>query len=249
MGLGSVARGLASVLTFASSATGDLGSYGLGYGAFLWRGSGLFTQLFALHFLVICWGVTMRALDSGKQRWLASASLLIAMTALCHIAFGYVAFASAVVIAAAHKSWMSRFVRLISIVMPALFLVAWFVVPLLLRLQVVNHSRWEEPQKWDSYGAPFILREILSGRFFDSGRSPVFSLLLAAGICSAAMYYRDRRARALLILSGSALILFFGRETWGHLVSLAGVPGDLQMHRLQAAFELSTILLAAFGLV
>ncbi len=74
------------------------------------------------------------------------------------------------------------------------------------------------------------------------------SLLLVAGSCAAANNYRNRLVRQLLILSASALILFFGRETWGHLVLLAGVPGDLQMHRLQAAFELSAMLLAAFGL-
>lgn len=250
MGLNPVASGLASLLVFASSATGNLGSYGLGYGAFAWSGSGLYTQLFALHFLAISWGVTTRALEIGRKNWLIGAGVLIALTTLSHIIFGYVAFASAVVMAAAapRPQWRQRLLRLLAIVFPALLLLAWFFVPLLLRLDVVNHSRWENPQKWDSYGAPFILREILSGRFFDSGRPPILSLLIAAGICTAAIHYRRQLARQLLILCGSALVLFFGRETWGHLVWLAGVPADLQMHRLQAAFELSAVLLAALGL-
>ncbi len=156
MGLTSAASGLASLFVFASSATGNLGSYGLGYGAFVWSGAGLYTQLFALHLLAISWGVTTRALDSGKRNWLAAASLVIALTALSHIIFGYVAFASAIVIAAAAplSEWRTRFVRLLWTVLPSLLLLASFIVPLLLRMQVVNHSRWEDPQKWDSYGAP-----------------------------------------------------------------------------------------------
>src|SRR5206468_1098665 len=49
LGLGPPAAGLASLLAFASSATGNPGAYGLGYGSVLWRGTGLYTQLFALH--------------------------------------------------------------------------------------------------------------------------------------------------------------------------------------------------------
>src|SRR4029077_17022834 len=78
-----------------------------------------------------------------------------------------------------------RLVRLLTIVLPALLLLAWFVVPLALARAVVNHSRWEDPLKWDSYGAPFILRELLSGRLLDFGRAPLLSLLAAMGALGA----------------------------------------------------------------
>jgi hypothetical protein len=52
----------------------------------------------------------------------------------------------------------------------------------------------------------------------------------------------------LLALCGLWRTLFFGRETWGVVVILAGVPADLLMHRLEDVFDLSAVLLAALGL-
>ncbi|MEN8161991.1 MAG: hypothetical protein ABFS41_18120, partial [Myxococcota bacterium] len=55
-------------------------------------------------------------------------------------------------------------------------------------------------------------------------------------------------ARRLLALAGLWLALFLGRAAWGHLTLLVGVPPELHMHRLQAAFQLAAVLLGAFGL-
>lgn len=249
-GLSPPAAGLAALLVFAPSASGYPGGYGLSYGAVLWRGSGLYNQLFALHLMAIAWGLSARALDGGERRRRVTASVLLALTALSHIIFGYAAFVSSAVLAAVGPRGRraERFVRLATIVLPALLLLAWFLAPLLLAREVVNHSRWEDPRKWNSYGAPFILRELLSGRLFDFGRPPLLSLLLGAGALGAVLSCRDACARRLLALCGVWLALFFGRPTWGGLLILAGVPADLHLHRLQAVFELSAVLLGAYGL-
>src|SRR5882757_5991798 len=42
------AAGLASILIVMPSAGKDFGRYGLGYGAYVWRGTGLYTELFAI---------------------------------------------------------------------------------------------------------------------------------------------------------------------------------------------------------
>ena len=67
---GKAAAGLAACLALAPSGAGNFGSYGLGYGATVWRGSGLFTQLVALHLLLPGLGVVARApaLDGGRRR-------------------------------------------------------------------------------------------------------------------------------------------------------------------------------------
>jgi hypothetical protein len=252
LGLPPPAAGLAALLVFASSATGDLGSYGLGYGSVVWRGSGLYTQLFALHLLVISFGLTARALDRVDWKLRAGAGLALALTTVSHIIFGYAAFVSAGVLAVLGpgRERSQRLVKLVTTFLLGLLLVVWFVIPLILVKGTVNHSRWEEAQKWDSYGAPFILRELLHGRLLDFGRFPALSLLLAAGVAGAVIAVvrnRDPLAQRLLGLCGVWLALFFGRETWGILVALAGVPADLHMHRLQAVFELSAVLLTAYG--
>src|SRR5688572_2452293 len=249
LGLRPAAAGLAACLVLLPAADGELGRYGLGYGATTWRGSGLYTQLFALHLLLPFLGVAARALDTGRRR--ATAALLLALTALSHIVFGYVAGISAFVLAVVGEPGgrARRLVRLATLAAPAVLLLLWFVVPLLAAAGEVNHSRWEDAHKWDSLGAPRILREIATGSFFDAGRPPVLSLVLLVGLGSAiAAARRDALARRLLALAAVWLLLFFGRATWGHLLLLAGVPRDLHLHRLQAAFELSAILGAAFGI-
>ena len=249
-GLSPPASGLAALLVWAASANGDPGRYGISYGSVLWRGSGLYTQLFALHFLVLSLGLVASALDNGGLKRRASAALVLALTSLTHIIFGYAAFVSAALLAVIgpRSRRSERLVRLVTIVLPALALMSWFLIPLFQSTQIVNHNRWEATTKWDSYGAPFILRELLSGRLLDFARLPVLSILVATGAVVAALCYRDDRAKRLLALCGLWLALFFGRETWGRLVVFAGVPADLHMHRLEAVFELSAVLLTAFGL-
>ncbi len=248
LGLSPPASGLSSLLVLASSSAGDLDRYGLDYGALTWRGSGLFTQLVALHLLALAIGVVARALDARERRPLAS--ILLSLTLLAHIIFGYVAFVwSAILAVVGSRGRRSeRLVRLATIAVPALVLAAWFLVPLGLAGPVVNHSRWEDARKWDSYGAPFILGELLSGRLLDWGRPPVLTSLIGFGAIGALLSLREPLARRLLAFAGVSLALFFGRESWGHLLALAGVPADLHLHRLQAAFQLGAVLLAGFGL-
>jgi hypothetical protein len=248
LGMSSLAAGLASLLALAPSGVGDLDRYGLSYGATTWRGSGLYTQVVALHFFLWALGLAVRALDTGRGR--AVAALFLAATALSHIVFGYVAFVSAALLALVGPAGerMKRCVRLATITVPALVLLLWFVVPLLLSRAAVNHSRWEDAFKWDSFGARFIVGEILSGRFFDGGRLPILSVLVAVGAVAGALSIREALPRRFLALAGLWLVLYFGRETWGHLLLLVGVPADLHLHRLQAAFELSAVLLAAWGI-
>lgn len=248
LGLDAVGAGLASCLVLAPSGAGELARYGLGLGAFTWRGSGLTTQLVALNLLVPCLGLVVRALDTGRGRW--AASLLLALTSLSHIVFGYVAFVSAAGLAVAgpRGERSRRFARLVSVAVPALFLLTWFVVPLFLSRAEVNHGRWEDVFKWDSFGAPTLLKQLTTGLLLDAGRFPALSLFLAAGVAVALAVHEDPVGRRLLTLAIAWLALFFGRATWGHALLLFGVPGDMHLHRLQAAFELSAVLLAAWGL-
>jgi uncharacterized membrane protein len=248
LGLSSPAAGLAALLVAAPNGVDAFSRYGLGWGATTWRGSGLFTQLFALHFLILAVGASARALDDGRGR--VTASILLAITFLSHLVFGYVAFVSVAVLALVGPIGRRarRFVRLATISVPALVLVAWFVVPLLRASAEIAHSRWEDVYKWDSFGAPTILRALFSGQLLDGGRFPSLSLLVLAGTVAAVATLRDPLARRLLALAGFWLVLFFGRETWGHLLALVGAPRDLPLHRLQAPFELFAILFASFGL-
>lgn len=248
LGFSAPAAGLAAIFSLAPSGSGELGRYGIGYGATVWRGSGLYTQLVALVLLTPALGLTARALDSGRRRgW---AALLLALTALSHLLIGYVAFVSGAFLAVVGPSRgrSARVLRWLVVSALAAALLLWFAVPLLLGAGEVNHSRWEPPYKWDSFGAALILGELISGRLLDAGRFPILSLFLGIGSIGAALALRRGVPGRLLALGALWLLLFFGRATWGHLLFLAAIPSDFHLHRLQAAFEISAVLLAAWGL-
>jgi len=113
--------------------------------------------------------------------------------------------------------------------------------------ETIGKSRWEPVEKWDSYGAQFILGELFSGRMLDFGRLPFLTVFLGLGIIGICISWRKPVARRLAALSGLWLVLFFGRKTRGPLMLLAGVPAEMHLHRLQAVFELSAIIMAAYG--
>ena len=248
MGLNPLAAGLASILILAPNEGRDFGRYGLSYGAYVWRGSGLFAELVALEVMLPALGLVTRAIDSGRRQ--TGAALGLALTALSHIFFGYVALVSTLVwaVVTPRADRPQAIARAASIAAKAMLLLAWFVVPMMLVAGEVNRSRWDPAYKFDSYGAPVILRELFSGRLLDFGRAPVLSSMAALGTLAAAFNLQDSLARRLLVLTVVWLGLFFGRETWGHLLLLAGIPGQFHLHRLEAAFELFAVLLAAWGL-
>ncbi len=247
LGVGSFGAGLAALLILAPSGAADLGRFGCSYGAFLWRGSGLYAQLVALHLLLLSVGVVTRALDTGRRR--AAAALLLAATVLAHLVFGYVAFVSAGVCALVGPAGArgQRIRRLVGICARALLLVVWFILPALLVIETINRSRWEAAFKWDSFGAGFILRELVAGRLFDAGRLAVLSLLVGVGACASVWRWHEPAGRRLLALTGVWLALFFGRATWDGLLPLLGIPAAFHLHRLQAAFDVFAVLLAAWG--
>src|SRR6266851_308179 len=101
VGLNPVAAGFASILVLAPSEAGDFSRYGLSYGAYVWRGSGLFTELVALEVMLPALGLVAQAIDSGKRQ--RTAAIGLALTALSHIFFGYIAFVSTAVWALAAR--------------------------------------------------------------------------------------------------------------------------------------------------
>ena len=247
LGFNPVAAGFASILILAPSETGDFSRYGLGFGAYVWRGSGLYSELVALNLLLPTLGLISRALDTKKGESLAAAAL--ALTVLSHLFFGYIAFVSMAIWApiSPRTERAQRVAKALSIAARALLLLAWFIVPMILGGEV-NRSRWDPAYKFDSYGAQIILTELFSGRLLDFGRLPVLSAMVAAGAMIALFNIADSLPRRLLVLTSIWLLLFFGRTTWGHLLVLAGIPGQFHLHRLEAAFELFAILLAAWGI-
>ena len=247
-GLEPIAAGFASILIISVSEVGDLSRYGLSYGAYVRRGSGLYTQLMSYNLLMPALGFANYSLNTGKRRILAAC--LVAATALSHVVFGYAAIVSVAIMALVgpRGDRSRRVVRAASILVPALILVAWFVVPMLLAGGEANRCRWDDVWKFDSWGAKNILSTLLSGRFFDEGRLPAMTAALAVSSMLALYRWKKPMPRRLLVLTVVWLAIFFGRTTWGYFMLALGLPRTFHVSRFESVFELFAVLLTAWAL-
>ena len=247
-GLNPIAAGFASLLLIGVSEVGDLSRYGVAYGAYVRRGSGLYTQLMSYNLLMPALGLANYSLNTGRRKILSAC--LIGVTALSHVVFGYAAIVSVAIMALVgpRGDRSRRVVRAASILIPAFILLAWFVVPMLLASGEANRCRWDDVWKFDSWGAKNILSTLLSGRFFDEGRLPVMTVALAASVLDALYRWKRPMPRRLLILTVVWLAIFFGRTTWGYFMLALGLPATFHVSRFESVFELFAVLLTAWAL-
>src|SRR6202046_534322 len=247
-GLEPIAAGFASLLILGVSEVGDLSRYGLSYGAYVRRGSGLYTQLMSYNLLMPALGLANHSLNTGRRRILAAC--MVAATALSHVVFGYAAIVSVAIVALVgpRGGRSRRVVRAASILIPAFILLAWFVVPMLLASGEANRCRWDDVSKFDSWGANGILSALISGRFFDEGRLPVMTLAFAASSMFALYRWKKPMPRRLLVLTAVWLAIFFGRTTWGYFMLALGLPANFHVSRFESVFELFAVLLTAWAL-
>jgi hypothetical protein len=253
------AAALAAALISPLIATNYL--YGIEYGSYLWRGSGLYAQAWAMHGLMLTLGLCFRAVRSGRR--LMVAALLLALTFLAHFIYGYIAALSVVLLAFVPDSAARtrRALRVAAIGLLALALTAWVVVPLLQDVPLIGPGHWEAKWKQDSYGATEVARLLLTGALLDFGRLPVLSLLALFGALTCGWRLRRQNAETTLaseapssayafVLFGALLwlLLFCGRPTWGSALTLLGIGSDIHLHRLVGGVHVFLLFLAAIGL-
>jgi uncharacterized membrane protein len=240
--------------------------YGMEYGSFVWAGSGLFPQALASHLLLLTLGLSFQAIKRGKHVVLAGA--MLGLTALAHLIYGYIGGLSLILLAVLpdETNRSVRIFRTLQVGATAMILSAFQIVPLLLDSSNINHSRWEPVWKWDSFGAAQVSKWLGTGELLDHGRLPVLTLLAFAG---AALYLwntfrhqpgnvakqqpAQRRpvcAAHMFALAGAAfwILMFFGRPFWGPALTILGVSGDMQLHRVIGGAHVFLVLLAAIAL-
>lgn len=223
---------------------------GLGYewGSYVWRGSGTWAQLWGMWALPFAWGLSWRAISTGRRLWLAA--LVLGLTICVHLLTGYLAVWSlAVFVMARPSEFVPRFVRSIVVLGGAMAAAAWMLVPLITDAGwAVNDEFSRGSIYYDSFGARRILTWLVTGALLDRERLPVLTVILAVGVVFAAVQSRRRSApRVVLGLFLLSLVLFFGRATLGDVADL--VPGgeDLFWRRFVSGVHLSAIYLIGLG--
>lgn len=218
-----VAAGFSALL--ASHLSTD-GLYGLDPASFLWRGYGLSSQLFAMMFLPLF-------IASAYRKKILPAILFLVLTTAGHLGIGIMAFLSLIPLLYRHPK------KMIGIALPAIALLAYWIVPALLADNYHNFSFWDPVWKFNSYGAKEVMARLFNGDLFDFGRLPIFTGLVLVGALL-------NPAFALLLLFW--LFLYFGRTSWGPLIDLIPVMREFHLSRFIVGVHAAGLFLAPIGL-
>jgi len=236
----------AAIGAAASSLLSSDGRLGFDYDSYVWRGFGVFTQLFAMHLSFIALAALHSLLDRGRGYLLA----LVVLSALVmsHLLYAYMMAISATVLwlSAPWRHLRVRAFRLGIVGILAAFISAYLIVPDLVLAPFQSISPYLESYKYDSFGAPQILGWLASGQLLDAGRPPIFTILLGIGVVGVLA----TRARPALIALGLLvvwLVLYFGRPTLGGLVDLFPMHQILFFQRFIGGFHMAAILVIGFG--
>jgi Gpi18-like mannosyltransferase len=239
------AAAAAAVSPLIVSASG----YGYEHSSYIFRGYGVYSQLWAMWLLPLAWGLTWRAVSRGRSY--AAAAAALALTIACHFITGYLALlAVGVWVLVARGRFLQRVGRAAVVGAGALAVAAWVLVPLLADAKWSTKSEFYEGSVLnDSYGAGKVLGWLFTGGLFDDQRFPIVTVLFFVGVVVCALRARhEPRARALLGAFALSLLLFFGRPTLGPLLDLLPGFDDVQIHRFVMGVHLAGIMLAGIGL-
>ena len=234
----------AAMAPFLVSVTG----VGFEQQAYVWKGYGVWTQLWASWTLPLAWGWSWRAIRDG--RGYLPAVLLTALTVALHFETGYLALSVLLIWPlVAGRPFATRLRRAALLLGGSLLASAWVIVPLVQqRPWAAVNEALQGTGEVDGYGARQVIEWLFSGQLLDSGRLPVVTVLAVLGLALAWLAWSaDVDARALLAALAVCLLFAFGRTTFGSLVDVIPGSADLFFRRFMMGVQLAALLLAGRG--
>ena len=238
-----------AVLGGAAAALFSGGSrFGMEYDSFVWRGWGMYTQLWGVHLTFLSLAMLHRFLDRG--RGLVRTILVVSALALSHLIWAYMAAISALVIffvGLRRASWRVRTARLGLVGVGGAIATSYMWLPFLQGRQYLNVSQPYLPAwRFDSFGFGQIASWVVTGDLFDHARLPVITVLAAVGV-AAAMRARDRLAVLAVSLGAVWLVLWSGRTSLGPLADLLPFSHGLHVHRFVGGVDLAAVILVGLA--
>ena len=244
MGFSDVAAAIGGAA--ASLLSGDH-RYGFEYDSYVWRGFGLYTQLWAMHLSFIALALLHQLLTRGTG--LLRTIIALTVLALSHLIYAYMMAISAVVVLACalrRGTIGTQLGRLAMIGSAVLLITAYFWIPFVTQTAYLSTSPYLQPEKFTSYGAPTVLGWLATGELFDHGRLPVFTALLFVGVIGAVL---ARRRLELMVAALLVVWLWFysGRVAIGPIFALLPLHDGLLFHRFIGGVDLAGIILIGSG--
>jgi hypothetical protein len=223
-------------------------SYGFEHGSYVWRGLGLWTQLWGMWLFPIALGLAWRAIE--ERRGYAPAALVTAGVICCHLQTGYLLLVAIGLATLARRADLGgRMLRGAIVIGGSLALSAWLLVPIFTDQRWTASSEFNENTVWvDSFGARKVLGWLVTGRLFDKDHPPVLTVLLALGLGVAAWRARrEAQSRVFLALFGVSLVLFCGRAPFGPVIDLIPGMDSLLLHRFISGVQFAGVVIAAIA--
>lgn len=244
MGFTSIASAIGAA---ASSLLSADHRYGFEYDSYVWRGFGVFTQLFAMNLSFVALATLHRVANKGSG--IVPAALACTALALSHLLYAYMLAITALALllfGASRATLAPRLGRFALVGAISAAATSYMWLPFFMHSAYVNVTPYLDPQKYDSYGAGPILSGLVTGDLLDHGRLPMLTLLLGVGVIGS-IVTRARLSLLALGLFALWLVLYFGRPTLGPLVDLLPLSDGLFLHRLVGGVDIFAILLIGIG--
>ena len=235
---------------FASHFSTD-GLYGIDPPSFLWRGWGLTSQLYAIFFMPLGLAFTYRALINVKtpSRWpegtpgMVLVSVFLILTTAGHLGIGIISLLSTlpmIFLDLNKTNIIKRIKKLFLITIILLFILSYWIIPILLYDKYHIISFWDPIWKFDSYGWYEVVRQFLNGEIFDYLRPPIITGFITLGFFVLILNNQYSVFAYIFILM---MLLYFGRTTWGGLIDL--IPGmkDFHLHRFIVGVHIASLFL------
>jgi hypothetical protein len=241
-------RWAAAIAALVSPLVVSIPSMGYEFNSYLWRGSGVWTQLWGMWLLPFAWALSWRAVS--RRGSMAIAALIIGLTVCLHLLTGYLALLSlGVWVVIGPREFWSRLGRAVLLGLGAIAIAAWMLVPVVTEAKWVTQDVYSRGTLYyDSFGAAKVLAWLFTGGLFDKGRLPMLTALVFVGMAVAIRRFRQREEmRAILGVAALSLLLFFGRPTLGPLLKLLPGGEDLFLRRFVFGVHLAGILLGGLG--
>lgn len=221
---------------------------GFGHQSYVWIGSGLWSQLWAMWTLPLAWGFSWRYVTQRKS--LVGAVVTLSLTIAFHFLSAYLAALTlAVWIVIRPSQFVARAVRALFVGVLALLATAWVTLPLLVHAKWLAVNQFQVGTSIDnSYGARRALGWLVTGQLYDWQRFPVITILVGVGLVVGVHRWTcDERGRALVGAWLLSLFLFFGRTTWGVLLDVLPGNQNLLFQRYIMGLHLAGVMLAGVG--
>jgi hypothetical protein len=221
--------------------------YGYEFGSYIWKGHGLWAQLWGMWLLPLSLALSWRAI--ARRQSMTLAAVVTGLTIACHLITGYLALIAVVLWVVLVPSQLStRLVRGLIVGAGSLLVVLWMLVPFLTDQKFAVYASLRGSIWNDSYGARKILEWLVTGELFDSGRFPVITILVGIGaIVCVTRWRRDEASRAVLAFFALGLLLVSGRPTLGAIADVVPGADELYFPRFIIAVHLGGIILAGIG--